>query len=43
MPKTRWAVLKGEKTITFKHKLIEEGQWDLEGETTLRKKLGGGV
>ena len=34
-PKTRWRDLKGERTTTFKDKVIEEGERNFEGETTM--------
>ena len=33
-PKTRWRDLKRERTTLFKDKVIDEGAWGFEGETT---------
>ena len=33
-PKTRWTDLKGERATIFKGKVIEDGDWHFEGETT---------
>ena len=33
--KIRWRDLKGKTTTIFKKKVIEEGDWSIEGETTL--------
>ena len=32
--KTRWSDLKGERTIVFKDKVIDEGEWNFKGEST---------
>lgn len=32
-PKIRWRDLKGERTIIYKGKVIEDGDWNFEGET----------
>ena len=33
-PKTRWRDLKGQRATIFKDKVIDEGEWNFEGETT---------